>query len=86
MHMYLVRDWGYTGPPTNPIWMVDDIIKCLRNNTKILISDADKILSLQGIHIGETSRVWVERGDYVQAVLLLAAQTIDVMRQVRAPE
>ena len=68
------------------IWTTEDIIAELRDRTTIVISDTDGVLNVAGCPIGETSRRLVQRGDYVQAVILLAAQTIDVLRQIRAPE
>jgi len=68
------------------IWTTEDIIAELRDRTTLVISDTDGVLNVTGCPIGETSKRLVQRGDYVQAVILLAAQTIDVLRQIRAPE
>lgn len=62
----------------------DDIIRLLRTKTQIAISDPDKVLNTgPGVQIGETHKRWIARGDYAQAVQLLGAQTIDVMRQIK---
>lgn len=61
----------------------DDVMLALRNNAQIIVTDPVKVLSTSpGVQIGDTSRRWIQRGDYAQAVQLLGAQTIDVMRQV----
>lgn len=65
------------------IWTVSDVIEVLRNSDRILIFDQSVMLSLQGETRRVGNRIWVKRGDYVQAVLLLAAQAVDVMRQIR---
>lgn len=68
------------------IWTTEDIIIELRDRNTIMISDPDGILNVAGCPIGNTSRRLVQRGDYTQAVLILAAQAIDIMRQVATNE
>lgn len=79
-----VWHWANAGTwKEKKIWTVYDIIEMLKANTKLLVHDPDDILSLKGVQVGTTTKFWVERADYVQAILLLGAQQIDIMRQVR---
>jgi len=71
------------------IWMVDDIIEVLKVNDTIVIADIDGSLGdIKGEKLGFTGSLKrrVHRNDYVQTALLLAAQTVDIHRQLRASE
>ena len=59
-----------------PMWCVEDIVKELDKNRGIYIYDPKNLLRLK---TGMLQRV-----GYVQAVIFLASQTVDIMRQVRA--
>lgn len=72
---------GYGGE--RRLYGPEAILRSLRNKSQIMISDPDQVLNTgPGVQIGETARRWIGRGDYAQAVQLLGAQTVDIMRQV----
>jgi hypothetical protein len=73
----------------NVIWQVGDIIEVLKDKSKILISDQDNVLCCAGeLYVspgGKKSKLLrvVSRVAYIGAVVILAANAIDVQRQLR---
>jgi len=67
----------------NILWHVDDIIEVLKNKDRVLISDPDGVLCCEGKVCTSTLRA-VSRVAYIGAVVILAANAIDIQRQLRA--
>ena len=68
-----------------PMFSVSEIAAHLRRYKTIVIVDDSFVLNC-GLAARGAGRKRVQRGDYLQAVLLLGTQTVDVMRQVQADE
>jgi len=75
------------------IWKVGEIIDLLTYEKRILISDPDGVLSCKGApYMGISGdrphkllRI-VSRVAYIGAVVILAANAVDIQRQLREPE
>jgi hypothetical protein len=73
------------------IWKVGDVIDVLKNEEHVLVSDPDGILCCDGSiyrrtagRASETIRS-VTRVAYIGAVVILAANAVDIQRQIQTP-
>lgn len=81
---------GDTRCHAEKIWRVEEIIEVLKTKHQILISDPDGTLCCEGrIYVGviggrpSESLRFVSRVAYIGAVVILAANAIDIQRQLR---
>lgn len=80
--------WHFKGHEgrRQPVHKVGEIVDLLKEQDRMLISDADSILHIIKAEVVSGSMVWVSRIAYIGAVVLLAANAIDIQRQIREPE
>jgi hypothetical protein len=86
--------WHWKGPRQQfdkKLWRVEEIIQALKEQEHILISDHDGILHCVGRHLPgaegkNTSLKWVTPGAYLAAVVVLAANAVNVCKQLREAE
>jgi hypothetical protein len=74
------------GGMRQPIYKTGEVIDVLKENERMLISDPDGILHIVKAEQVEGSLCWVSRVAYIGAVVILAANAIDIQRQIREPE
>ncbi len=80
--------WHFKGHEgmRQPVHKVGEIVDLLKEQDRLLISDEDSILHIIKAEVVSGSLVWVSRIAYIGAVILLAANAIDIQRQIREPE
>lgn len=80
--------WHFKGHEgmREPTYKVGEVIDVLKENERMLISDPDAILHIVKAEQVVGSLCWVSRVAYIGAVVILAANAIDIQRQLREPD